>query len=278
MSKRNWCFTWNNYSEKDIEFLKSYNYEYLIFGKEVGESGTPHLQGYIEFKSSKELKTLHNNFPKVHWEARKGTQEQAVKYCQKEGNFVEIGEPKKQGKRNDLIAVANAIVDKSFVSTDFPEEYIKYSKGIEAFKASLLTDRIDPPKVFWRWGLAGTGKTRGAFDKHKHSVYIKDGTQWWDGYTQQEAIIIDDFDGKWPYRDLLRLLDVYPYQGQYKGGYVKINSPYIYITCEFPPEHFWQGNTLTQITRRLTSIDNILKNDLTAEVTAEVAGNTNCHV
>lgn len=276
---RNWCFTWNNYTDDDIEYLKGYKYLYLIFGKEVGESGTPHLQGYIEFNSVKLLKTLHKAFPKVHWEMRKGSQTQAITYCQKDNNFFEFGEAKSQGKRNDLIAVTNAIVEGTFKSTDFPEQYVQYHKGIEAFKASLLVDRDfnNPPKVIWRWGLAGVGKTRGAYEKHVNSVYVKDGTQWWDGYTQQEAIIIDDFCGKWPFRDLLRLLDRYPYQGQYKGGYVKINSPFIYITCEHPPEYFWSDNELAQITRRLHTIENVVLNDVTSEVTSEVGGNTSAH-
>lgn len=98
---------------------------------------------------------------------------------------------------------------------------------------------------------------------------------WWDGYEQQEAIIIDDFDGKWPYRDLLRLLDRYPYQGQYKGGYVKINSPYIYITCEYSPSFFWRGNEFAQIHRRLSEIKHLGPTGATnvTDVT-EVAGNT----
>jgi hypothetical protein len=66
--------------------------------------------------------------------------------------------------------------------------------------------------------------------------------------------VIDDFDGKWPYRDLLRLLDRYVYQGQIKGGYVHINSDYIIITCEHRPEEYWSGNELTQVRRRLDCV------------------------
>jgi len=54
-------------------------------------------------------------------------------------------------------------------------------------------------------------------------------------------------------------LDRYRYQGQVKGGYVNINSPFIYITCEHPPSYYWSGNELDQITRRLTSVLEIKK-------------------
>jgi len=264
---RNWCFTINNYTDEDEEQVCKYDHTYCIVGKEVGENGTPHLQGYMEFKGTKRLDTLKTAFPRAHWEKRKAqTAQPAVDYCKYddypkntiENEYYEFGKVKEQGKRTDLISVANAVVDKTFEATNFPEEYIKYHKGIEAFRSSLHTHRTEAPIVIWRWGLAGTGKTRGAYEKHIDSVYIKDGTMWWDGYAQQEAIIIDDFDGHWPFRDFLRLLDRYPYQGQYKGGYHKINSKYLYITCEFPPEHFWHGNEFSQIIRRISEVKQVV--------------------
>ena len=105
---------------------------------------------------------------------------------------------------------------------------------------------------------------------------MKDGTPWWDGYTNQDVILIDDFDGKWPFRDLLRLLDRYPYQGQIKGGYVKINSPHIYITCEFPPADIYQpGNELNQIIRRLDIILQCNENHTISEIDKTYIANIN---
>ena len=121
---------------------------------------------------------------------------------------------------------------------------------------AVMKPRESPPEVIWRWGLAGTGKTRYCIEKHP-SHYIKDGTSWWDNYTQQEAIIIDDFDNNIPYRTLLRIIDRYSCQGQVKGSYVQINSPFIYITCEHPPEKYWSDNELKQILRRITSVQEI---------------------
>ena len=47
MSTRRICFTKNNYEESDIDaLLAEERFSYVIFGLEVGEQGTPHLQGY----------------------------------------------------------------------------------------------------------------------------------------------------------------------------------------------------------------------------------------
>ena len=48
-----WDFTWNNYPVdwKAILDKNSSNVSGYVYGKEVGESGTPHIQGYIRFKT-----------------------------------------------------------------------------------------------------------------------------------------------------------------------------------------------------------------------------------
>jgi len=260
----NWCFTLNNYTSNNYDDILNIKNKYLIIGKEIGECGTPHLQGYVEFKDKVSLKKLKKFNNKIHWEIRRGTAKQASEYCMKGGDFVEIGTISQQGKRTDLescISVINAGYTIRQLADEYAVAYIKYHKGLEKYRYLLLPDRCEPPIVIWLWGLAGTGKTLHAFTKHA-DTYIKDGTQWWDGYENNEAIIIDDFDGKWPYRDLLRLLDRYPYQGQTKGGYIKITSKYIYITCEFHPKDIFNlsDNHYQQILRRITEIKEF-KND-----------------
>lgn len=252
---RGWCFTLNNYSDKDEISIKTIECKYLIVGHEVGEGGTKHLQGYIEFENPQRLGGLKKLLEKAHWEARRGTPAEAAQYCKKEGNWHEKGELPKQGRRSDLEEAA-ALVQTGApwaeIAQAHPATYVRYHRGLEAMKGTQYSDRKEPPEVIWLWGVTGSGKTREAVDCE--TFYIKDGTKWWDGYEQQVRIVIDDFDGVWPFRDLLRLLDRYPYQGQTKGGYVKINSPKIYITCEYPPDHWWSNNELAQMTRRITKI------------------------
>lgn len=51
MRGNDWVFTINNYGDDAIEILRSLVSRkiasYIVFGTEVGESGTPHLQGFV---------------------------------------------------------------------------------------------------------------------------------------------------------------------------------------------------------------------------------------
>lgn len=90
-SMRKVCFTFNNYTNTEFtkiqEICEKRNYLFCI-GKEVGESGTRHLQGYLEFKSPKTFATIKKLLPKAHLEKARGTRQQNLAYCQKDNDFV----------------------------------------------------------------------------------------------------------------------------------------------------------------------------------------------
>lgn len=260
-----YCFTINNYTKAD-EFAchqLQRHATYMIVYKEIAPTtGTPHYQGYIRLKNAMTFQTFQKFLTRARICVANGSDLANQTYCSKEGDkLLEYGIPTEQGKRNDLKEIAQLIkngdITMEELMFEYPDMYLKYSRSFEKMFNAVMKPRQSPPEVHWRWGLAGTGKTRYCIEKHS-SHYVKDGTMWWDGYTQQEAIIIDDFDNQIPYRTLLRMLDRYVYQGQVKGGYVQINSPYIYITCEHAPQYYWHGNELQQVLRRLTSVQEIL--------------------
>lgn len=252
---RAWLFTINNWNETDEYNVKNINCRYICFGKEVGKLGTPHLQGYVYFDAARHFNSVRKMI-RGNILIAKGTALQNRDYCSKDGIFWEKGDLPRQGKRNDLTKIKKLVKDGCSLIDIFEEapNFQGFRMG-EIGRRLYQQHRTGPPYCFWRCGLAGVGKSRYIFDSFNiEDIYVKDSTKWWDGYDQQKVILIDDFDGSWPYRDFLRLLDRYPYQGQVKGGYVKINSPYIFITCEFPPEYFWSENELAQVTRRLVNI------------------------
>lgn len=259
---RNWCFTINNPTDEEKEKCKNIECTYIVFGDEVGAEGTPHIQGYIEFKDAKSMsstkKALGN---RGHLEIRRGSPLQASDYCKKEGKFVERGTLSHQGKRNDLQQIADLVKDGGIraVSTAKPEAIIKYGKNIERLAELYMEPRSMKPTVTWLWGLTGTGKTLTAHEGcDRKDIYIHMGTKWWNGYSQQKRVILDDYTwdkSEQSFRYLLRLLDSYAIQVETKGGMIYFNSPEIFITCEFPPhEIFPEGNTLNQILRRIDVI------------------------
>lgn len=101
---RNWCFTINNFSSDDLERLDQLSatigedIKYLVYGRETGENGTPHLQGYIQFSKKKRLGQVRNQISeRGHFEVSQGTPLQAAQYCKKDGEFNEFGTLQRQG-------------------------------------------------------------------------------------------------------------------------------------------------------------------------------------
>nr|QKN88851.1 MAG: replication-associated protein [Cressdnaviricota sp.] len=272
---RNWCFTLNNYTEHDIARLVDqyeFNYTYCIFGKEVGEQGTHHLQGYMEFANAKALTTLKKLNDRAHWEKRRGKQEQAIAYCKKDGNVTEIGTPKedKPGKRNDLMEV-KYLLNNGACMRDIVENYnYQCIRHAEKWLTYKETKRSSKPTVTWIWGKSGSGKTKMAYEMAPDSDnrYEKDNTKWWDGYDKQDTVILDDFRGThMEFTSLLKLLDRYAYRVEFKGGFRQFDSPNIIITSiNHPSKAYGFLNKEEPLEQLLRRIDNIVHVESDTEV------------
>lgn len=83
VASKHWCFTFNNYTEKDItDILKRCNgvAGTWVFQEEIGKKGTKHLQGYIKFKKRVRPKYLFSD--KIHWERTRNIKA-SMDYCSK---------------------------------------------------------------------------------------------------------------------------------------------------------------------------------------------------
>jgi len=99
------CSTVNNYTAEEFLFFHNWclkNCSNFVIGKEIGESGTPHLQcWYLTYKKYR-LITLRKLFgPKHHIEIQQYNNIQASQYCMKDDNWVGTEEPPYKGQ--DLI-------------------------------------------------------------------------------------------------------------------------------------------------------------------------------
>ncbi len=83
---RNWVFTLNNYTQKDIgtffDTKFNLNLKQFCFQEEKGENGTPHLQGVLAYTNAISFNTVKKISPNSHWEICRNLKK-ALQYCSK---------------------------------------------------------------------------------------------------------------------------------------------------------------------------------------------------
>lgn len=273
MSKgRGWCMTLNNWSNTELEVLKKHFSEhckYWIIGQEVGASGTKHLQIYVEYRNEKSMNVIKKVNSSLHLEKRKGTMEEASNYCKKDGNFIEEGKIRgMQGSRKDIHLVLDMVNENKsmveIIDTGVGYQALRYGELIRKYKQRKRTWK---PIVYWFWGKSGTGKSMTAFEmSDEKSRWVSlDSIRWWDGYDEQEDVIIDDFRGSdCRLKTLLRTLDRYEYRVEYKGGSTQLLAKRIWITCTKHPRDVYSeercgAEEIEQLIRRIDYIQEFEK-------------------
>jgi len=111
-------------------------------------------------------------------------------------------------------------------------------------------------KVYW--GRTGTGKSRRAWAEATLEAYPKDpNTKFWDGYSGQENVVIDEFRGSISISHLLRWLDRYPVIVEIKGGACVLRGTRFWITSNISPREWYpqlDEETYGALVRRLEII------------------------
>lgn len=261
-----WCFTLNNYTEDERsaiqELCASGSVQYLCFGEEVGGiNAVPHLQGYLELSRKSRLGGVKGlrGLSRAHLECRRGTSQQAIEYCRKDGIFSEYGIRKQQGRRTDLESCRDLLLTTGSIHAVAEHHfnlYIQYRRGFESFLHLQQKPRTAPTMGYWYWGPTGSGKTRKAFavGKQLGDVFFTPDIrgQWFDGYTGQESVIFDDLtiQDRPPIALLLRLLDRYPLQVPIKGGFTGFTSRRVFFTSNFEFDRVYGGEPNVEALRR----------------------------
>jgi len=274
---RNIVFTINNYSKGCIAaFREAYEdiSNYCVIGKEVGEQGTHHLQGYIELKNAMTFTAFNKRFSpkKVHGyarcEARRGTPQEAAEYCKKDGRFVEWGEPGPgRGTRSDLQELVDDIragaLKVDDIATDNATMYHKYGRTLHKIEDLYMRDqrRTEMTTGIWYFGTTGVGKSHTAFTSAKpRDIYNwKKDKGWQDGYTQQPIVVINDFRGHIPYDEMLQMVDKWPFEVPRRGREpCPFTSEKVIITSALPPWEVYHnraaGDDIAQLLRRFCVI------------------------
>jgi len=227
---RGFCFTVNNYVLPTIAAIKRIaGYKYVIMGKEVGESGTPHLQGYIHFDKPKTLRQIRQLI-QGHIEVRRGTVDQAIEYCKKDGVYEEVGErPVSSGESTQIlwkeILARSKAGDYQWIEDNYPKIWIQLSTNLQSLRTReiKILDTLDHE---WWVGPTGTGKSRLVWDLYP-THYQKELNKWWCGYQDEQVVVVEEWSPKneCTGSQLKIWADRYPFTGQIKGGSLKSIRP-----------------------------------------------------
>lgn len=257
---RCFVFTCNNPNTTDLAWPED-KIRFASWQKEVGGEGTPHLQGYVVFRSPVVYRTviglikqLAGNHPFV--EKRKGTHEEALAYSRKEESRVEgpwtFGTPPPgSGSRSDLLSVKKAIDSGStleqIASTDeFFPSFCRYHRALEKYILITSKFRTQKTKVLIYYGNTNIGKTRHCETTWPGAYWMfppnsPNGGLWFDHYVNQPVVVVDEFYGWIPFHHLLRLCDSSPLLVQTKGGTVKFSASTIVFTSNKAPWNWYTG-------------------------------------
>ncbi len=268
---RGWVFTLNNpdTNAAPAHWHETGHVKWACWQREEGDAGTPHLQGYLVLKAPQRLSYMKKLNPGVHWEPRRGTHAEAKDYCTKEDTRIDgpwfCGvEPSGQGKRNDLLALKEA-VDDGKTELEIAEDndtfpvWAKYYRAVERYRRlKRAYQRSWPTQTKVYWGAPGLGKSRRALYESQDAYWLakpngQGGRVFFDGYDGQETVVIDEFYG-WIPRDMMcRLCDRYPYLVETKGGSVPFMARTIIITSNVHPRQWWTRVGIGAMERRLQS-------------------------
>jgi len=251
---KRWCFTLNNYTEQEEAAAgaaaEGGDIAAAVIGREVGEQGTPHLQGYLELVRKctlVALKRRHGWLARAHLEVARGTPVQAAEYCRKEGQvLVEFGVFRDSPHASNGLARARAIIGAGGAFEELYQEEqtfevaVRYEKGLRSYAdfAQASNELRVGLRVLYYHGAPGSGKTRAVYEETAADrVYWHACGNWFDGYAGQEVAVFDDFNpGGISFQWLLRLLDIYPLRVPVKGGFRHWKPRTIFITSNVPPD------------------------------------------
>ncbi len=236
---------------REIDLWKSDRMTYLVVGNEKApDTGTPHYQIYVAFKTRVRRTQVAVFFPHSHSEIMAGTSKQASVYCKKDGEFVEFGilpiDPA-QGARLNL----KRKWDDAFQSAKDQklEEIPKHMliRYYAAFKRIAQDNPIIPPDLEHKdnyWIVAPTGFGKSTYAREKWpNFYDKGPNKWWVGYKNQESVLCDDFGPdqcKFLHWYMKRWADNFAFPMETKGGGMMIRPKNIIVTTQYSIEECFE--------------------------------------
>lgn len=247
--------------------------KYLCYGEEIcPTTKRKHWQGCVYFYDKCSIRQAQKllDIGKSHMETYQKSDciEDCFEYCKKDEKYTEFGTKPEQGKRTDLNALKDDLLNTDLTCDDIcidnPMMYHQYGRTLNKIEEIKLRRKFRNfmTKGVWYYGETGTGKSHHAYDMENFNpmkdfvLTLNDGG-FWDGYTGQENVIINEFKGQIQYGELMDLVDKYPKSVKIKG---KAPLPFIskkitIATRQSPYEIYKFEKDLSELERRFEIIE-----------------------
>lgn len=269
---KNWCGT-KQLDDEDWD-AEHWLFSLVHTGKasyvvgQIERGSHTHLQFYVQMGERRSLAWMKREIDQgVHWAVAKGTAKQNRVYCTKEDTRVrgpwEFGELVQQGQREGLDTAIRMIKEGAPIRDIADEQshvWVHHGRGLMDLRKQLGLEvdrrKFDEhgPEVWCLWGSSGTGKSRWVNRMWPDAFWKIPNEKWWDGYTGQETVILDDYkDGDMRLSDLQRLIDWYPLWVEVKGGTIPMLAKRYVFTCNSHPSSWYRkADPHRTILRRFT--------------------------
>jgi len=269
IQSKSWFLTYPKLGLAKEEVLEHLKNKKKITGavicRELHEDGTPHVHAYVLLDKKYDCENVH------FWdiEGHHGNYQHAksidavAKYIKKDGDFIEFGDiswKEKMAAREDH----RRYLGKRLIDGESLEQVVTENPqllfGLKHLEQDLLTWKritLKPHEAtstrgVWIYGRPGVGKSH-YVRANEPSLYLKSQNKWWDGYSGEKAVLIDDFDkqGVCLSHYLKIWADKYPCTGEVKGSNVALAHDRFYVTSNYSIDQLFDPHEDLEINQAL---------------------------
>lgn len=241
---------------------------------------TPHLQGFMILKKVWRFKSIFKEIGNCHLESAKASSIRCANYSKKgsmdsdefsdcgpgretahpdfgkDADYWEFGALDKsrlselRDKVSDLDHMCSGVlqgIPLSQLALEAPSTFVRNYRGLGVLASYIVEPyKHYMPRGFWFQGNVGTGKSHSARMLFP-GIFDKPCTKWWDGYTGERAVLLDDLKNTKLGHYLKRWADLYECTGEFKGGTTILRHFALVTTCNHPIEELFVEDDKQQV-------------------------------
>lgn len=256
-----------------------------VFREEAPKTGHVHYHSVVVFFKKVTAHSVIAIDPYAHWQKMGGQLISAWDYAAKNGDRAfqygtapmtlqnhwrateqrqqrKTGPTKTQLKWNELVRRAKAGDETIRDEQLYAKNMAYFDRILNGVHVHIILDCDLSSKNIWIWGPPGTGKSRLVrryAQENKISLYNKLQNKWWDGFENQQIVLIEDADPQ-----TMKLLtqhmkcwsDRYSFSAEVKGS-SRVIDPYFHlvVTSNYPIEECFVGVDASAIIRRFDVLE-----------------------